>query len=197
LPSEEAGGPLTLRPNKNIFYGYTIRDFLTPAQTTVFVAYAPDNETGELRPLPNVSLEVGYEVQDMAFTSDGNYLLVIDFDPNRHVHLLTVDEDGSLREVDAQSPALFPQGLAAHPKLPIMYYSSLDLGGITALAVKNGALTKMPRIQVGRQDLFASLLHISSNGRFLLVQSDQVYLITLDPQTGAATDIHPVNPTSP
>ena len=191
-PSEESAAMLTLHPTRNIFYGFTTRNFLTPTQTTVFAAYAPDNGTGELRPLPNVSTEVGYEVREMAFTSDGNYLIVLDFNPNRQVHLLAVDEDGGLREVDVQ-PTSFLDGLVPHPKLPIVYHPSLEDGVITGFVVKNGALTELPKIQVGRQDLMPNILHVSSNGRFLLVYSDQAYLITLDSQTGAATDIHPVD----
>jgi 6-phosphogluconolactonase (cycloisomerase 2 family) len=190
LPIKEFAAMLTLQPTKNIFYGYNIRNFLTPTQTTVFAAYAPDNDTGELKPLPNVATEVGYEIREMAFTSDGKYLVVLDFDPNHEVHLLAVDEDGGLREVDALTPASYLNGLVAHPKLPIVYHESLEGGGLPAFRVENGALTELPKIQVPGEPY---ILHISSNGRFLLVQSDQVYLITLNPQTGAATDIHPVS----
>jgi hypothetical protein len=193
-PMEESAAMLTLQPTKNIFYGFNIRNFLTPTQTTVFAAYAPDNDTGELKPLPNVATEVGYEIREMAFTSDGRYLVVYDFDPTSRVHLLAVDEDGSLTEVDALTPASYPSRLVPHPKLPIVYHQSLEGGGLPAFRVENGALTELPKIQVPGDPF---VLHISSNGRFMLVQSNQVYLVTLDPQTGAATDIHTVNFPSP
>jgi len=196
LPIEESSGPLTLRPNKNIFYGCNIRDFLLPTQTTVFAAYAPDPDTGELKPLPNVATEVRYEIREMAFTSDGNYLIALDFSAPFQVHLLAVDKDGGLTEVDTQ-PTPYLNGLLPHPKLPIVYHQSPESGVIPAFGVENGALTELPAIHVGPPDLTPFILHISSDGHFLLVQSDQAYLITLDPQTGAALDIHPVNFPSP
>jgi hypothetical protein len=193
LPSQELAGPLTLRPNENIFYGFTSSGFAAPTQTSVFAAYAPDHDTGELRPLPNVSLEVPYEILQMAFSPDGKYLLAVDFDPNGHqVHLLAVDKDGSLREIDVLRPDSFYSGLAPHPKLPIVYLQSNEPGVVTALGIENGALTELPKIHVGQPGLSVQILHISSNGRFMLAQSDQRYLITLDPETGAALDIRPL-----
>ena len=193
-PADELAGMLTLRPGKNILYGVTINGLGTPTQTSEFAAYAPNEDTGELVALSNVATTGPYEVLQMAFSSDGKYLLAVDFDPNGHqVHLLAVDENGGLREVDAIRPGSFYSGLVPHPTLPIVYHQTSEAGVIAAFEIRNGVLTELPKIQVGRPDLVPFILHVSSNGRFLLVQSDQDYLITLNPETGAVVDIHPVN----
>lgn len=197
---EEAGttdaelGFVILHPIKNIFYSAISTNLFRPDTNTVFKAYASDSDTGELTPLPNVSTQVPYDIREMKFTSDGNYLIILDFDPSHRVHLLAVDKDGGLREVDALTPASYPYGLVAHPTLPIVYHQSLAGDGlIQAYGVKNGALTELPSIHVGDSDISGNLLHVSSDGRFLLVASRQIYLVTLNPQTGEATDIQPVN----
>ncbi|HEY6967585.1 MAG TPA: hypothetical protein VJA94_00035 [Candidatus Angelobacter sp.] len=176
-----------LHPLKNIFYGYLVSNPFTPAQTTTFVAYAPDDATGELRPLPNVSAQGNYFVREMAFTSDGRYLIAVDF--NNQVHLLAVDEDGSLTEVDTLTSAVFIGGLVPHPRLQIIYHQSGEDGVLNALRVDNGTLIEEKFPFPGQP----GFLHISSNGRFLLAQDGAVSLITLDPQTGAPIGIQPVD----
>lgn len=186
-PSEEQASSLTLRPGKNIFYGITVHNIFTSTQTTIFSAYAPNEDTGELVPLANVTTEVPYSVKQMAFTPDGNYLIALDYGPAPEVHLLALDKDGGLSEVDAATPPSNPWGFVTHSMLPLVYYSSPD-GTVKALRVENGALTE---VQVGLPNS-AFILHIASNGRFMLFQNAGVYLATLDPQTGAAIDIRPV-----
>ncbi len=187
------GAIMVLHPVENIFYGLEVRNASASAQgrEIVVAAYASNEDTGELEPLPNVFTEIPEGIREMAFTSDGRHLVVADL--NNQVHLLAKDSEGGLSEVGLLTPKFYVDGFVPHPKLPIIYHRSLEDGVVTSFGIDSGALAELPKIYLPNSGGAVFLLHVSSDGRFLLVQNKGVYLITLDSHTGAATAIQPVN----